>query len=407
MQEQWKILVVMTFLGMVGCGKGYPKLESPKKPIEVVINSQDDLAKGRLGIKKSQFNKDFLMIPTMRSVSAKPQWESFAPKVVQFQRAGKYVSLNERIIDRVYDEISTNDDALLLQSFEITSETDDVVYINWKFGFDWIPESNHDDEDLAGDSSTKQVALDVVESFTKKLEFQGDTFVSEQRIRIREPELIKGRDLVNNELVYDLNIKMRPYSVNEQFATRESRLMQGFGMFTIPRLRKNQNKSYDLITRWDITNKPIQIAMSSAIPSEYADAIQEGFEYWNRVLNRKVVEVQRGASPSSQLQEGQVIVHWVNWDDAGFAYADMQNDPITGQTLQGQIYLTSSWVKFAELDQEVHTRRVGISDHSAGHIRLGGFGRANSCSRPVPKEISRVVHARNLDERKNNISHVL
>ena len=35
------------------------------------------------------------------------------------------------------------------------------------------------------------------------------------------------------------------------------------------------------------------------------------------------------------------LIQWVPWDNAGFAYADVLLDPITGESGHGQAYITS------------------------------------------------------------------
>ena len=37
------------------------------------------------------------------------------------------------------------------------------------------------------------------------------------------------------------------------------------------------------------------------------------------------------------------MIQWLNWDQAGYAYADAQMDPRTGQVLHAQIFLPSSF----------------------------------------------------------------
>jgi hypothetical protein len=37
------------------------------------------------------------------------------------------------------------------------------------------------------------------------------------------------------------------------------------------------------------------------------------------------------------------MVRWIPWQDAGFAYAQAQNDPLTGEMLRGQLFLTAAF----------------------------------------------------------------
>ena len=94
------------------------------------------------------------------------------------------------------------------------------------------------------------------------------------------------------------------------------------------------------IARFDLT-KPIVFHYSANTPKEYVDAVKDGILYWNRAFGKDVVQAQKGpegvTAPDAKLN----IIQWVPWDNAGFAYADVLLDPLTGESGHGQAYITS------------------------------------------------------------------
>ncbi|RYZ69252.1 MAG: hypothetical protein EOP09_08015 [Proteobacteria bacterium] len=73
--------------------------------------------------------------------------------------------------------------------------------------------------------------------------------------------------------------------------------------------------------------------------------MKEGILYWNKVVGFEAVTVETGADISSVPPLHAVAVRWVPWEDAGFAYAGLQTDPMTGETLRGQVFMTPAWLQ--------------------------------------------------------------
>ncbi|HLH55717.1 MAG TPA: zinc-dependent metalloprotease, partial [Verrucomicrobiae bacterium] len=94
------------------------------------------------------------------------------------------------------------------------------------------------------------------------------------------------------------------------------------------------------IARFDI-RQPVVFHYSANTPSNYVEAVRDGILYWNRCFGKEVVQARRApdgvTAPDAKLN----IIQWVPWDNAGFAYADVLLDPITGESGHGQAYITS------------------------------------------------------------------
>ncbi len=84
------------------------------------------------------------------------------------------------------------------------------------------------------------------------------------------------------------------------------------------------------------------IYLSSAIPEEYRQAVEDGIEYWNRAFGRSVLApVQLDAAPD-YLDPNLSVIHWLDWPNGDYSYADARFHPSTGELRQTSIYLASS-----------------------------------------------------------------
>src|SRR5208283_4961321 len=76
-------------------------------------------------------------------------------------------------------------------------------------------------------------------------------------------------------------------------------------------------------------------------PPDYVEAVKDGILYWNRAFGKDLIQANRApegvTAPDAKLN----IIQWVPWDNAGFAYADVLLDPLTGESAHGQAYITS------------------------------------------------------------------
>lgn len=97
-------------------------------------------------------------------------------------------------------------------------------------------------------------------------------------------------------------------------------------------------------------SQPIRFAISDAVPVEFRAAVREGILYWNAALGRTLIEVTQAPAGRHAPDPDLNIVEWLRWDDAGFAYADAQLDPRTGEVLHAQVFLTSSWAIYGRED---------------------------------------------------------
>lgn len=120
-------------------------------------------------------------------------------------------------------------------------------------------------------------------------------------------------------------------------------------------------------------NKEIIYVISENTPQEYVPAITEGILYWNKAFGEEVIKI-IPASECSDWEKICNIVQWIDYRDAGFAYADFQADPKTGQILRSRIFLPSYWVTGTlsasryYLSAENSLSNSGIKDQISGFL---------------------------------------
>lgn len=96
------------------------------------------------------------------------------------------------------------------------------------------------------------------------------------------------------------------------------------------------------VARFDPAKK-LTFAIGHSVPKEFRDAVRDGIAYWNAVFGTEQIVIEDAPEGVTAPSYHHNIVEWVPWDEAGFAYADAQLDPSTGEVLHGQVYMTSSW----------------------------------------------------------------
>ena len=128
----------------------------------------------------------------------------------------------------------------------------------------------------------------------------------------------------NSETVH-VNYLLEIYKANSNFQPTVSPQKNKVGFFEITSTYNNLNESQVLASKFDI-NKKIKFAISDNTPEEYKKAIRDGVLYWNKVFNSSVLEVTNAPKGLRAPSYKHNMIQWVDWADAGFAYADAQMD---------------------------------------------------------------------------------
>lgn len=341
----------------------------------------------RIQLKKSALGKAFLLIPSLKTAGVAPQWTDFAPILVSFERSDDKIALFE-LVPTIYQSIKPEQ---LIGTFPIKTETDSEIHFEFALGLASMPlASNWEDPtesraDRMASHEGRQKGFTVKDSFVRSVSVHGNELSVEQVSRV-QTQLIETRKtfekgkvverpvLLTQETTYTGHFLIRPYLENPGFRALEPEPEGRIGYFTTRTQKPDSYDSISLTMRWDLRPErgPVRVLLSREIPTEYLPTVKEGFEYWNRALGTNALELVENQEAGHVPPERSILVRWIPWSDAGFAYASLQADPLTGESLRAQIFLTSSFIRLAEgktpEKPASSAERLGISGLRSPHL---------------------------------------
>ncbi|GIL17446.1 MAG: hypothetical protein BroJett040_11970 [Oligoflexia bacterium] len=307
-------------------------------------------------IKKSSLGKTFLLLPNIRTGGRKPQWADFKGILVSFEKSGNQLGLFKLTTDNLYSDIPADN---LMQRFTIVSEDQDSIRFDLSKGLQSLHLSANyevimNNKDLrkklqAADSGNDE-AIEMKDTYLRSVKMENDRLTIEQVTRIFSEEITEGQKLEKTESTGTLRLELRPYTPSKTFQPLAFDKNQRIGSFLTLANQAGKDYPTPFAMKWDISPEagPIKLVVAENTPKEIAQAVFEAGQYWNRALGRDIfVGITRGSS-GDLPQEREMIVRWINWESAGFAYASAQPDPVTGEILRAQVFLTSSWYKIAK-----------------------------------------------------------
>lgn len=301
----------------------------------VGVSRLGDLA--YLEIKKDALDKEFLLSGSIIPQRGAPTSSGLQGRVVAFSKKGKTIYLMEATDGHVVtDSLSSS---LILAEIPVILETDSSYILDFNAGMRQIFTSgNWYGSDLQGAEYSDKEAVasaKIRSSYLNKIEV-----IDNENLEIRQIVQVEGAEASPNvEVRYFLS----PYSTNEAYKSRETGNFERVGYFeTPPVLEKGTGRTVIRTTHFDIS-KPVKFYVSSNTPKEYQQAVMEGILYWNKVFGKEVIQVEVSPDKVTAPDPRFNIVQWVEWDQAGFAYADALMDPRSGEIKHAQVYLTSAF----------------------------------------------------------------
>lgn len=309
-----------------------------------------------LKLKKSSLGKTFMLVPSMKSGDS--QWTDFSPAIIVFEKSGDSLGLFE-VENTVYDEIKAES---LLGTFKIKEETETEVVFEWTLGLKSLPMASHYVNPFPNKAMKEleqqgaAMGVTVKESFVRKAVVENNELHIEQVSRIQAPHLYtestKTKDskstetkLILSEQTVVADFQIRPYEANTKFQKRERDEKRRLDFFAVKGVEKGRSTEKTYAMHWDLdpARGPIQIQLSKDVPALYREAVKEGALYWNRVVGREIF-VTKTDLDQQVPSDRSILIRWIKWEDAGFAYASMQADPMNGEVIRAQVFMTSGFV---------------------------------------------------------------
>lgn len=333
-------LLISSGFNLLGCGDSdsqdisgfFEAVEdttvSPTSDQELGLDGTD---KFLIKVTKTAMQEKFLL-----SMSTIPQKQAatstgLAAKVVTFKRFGDVIDMYE-----VNDGNVVTDNLpaqTLLAQFPVVASDTGSVTIDFDKGMKDVYTTIWYNGGAQFEST--ESTLDIRASRVFEVKTEGDLLLIRHAVLARQSSLF-GTANAPVEMRYYLS----KYK-DSDFASKEVGELTNVGFFGVPsKLEKFSGRLVNNAIRFDL-DKPLKFYYSANTPDDYVEAVKDGVTYWNKAFGKKVVEVEKAPAGVSAPDPKHNVIQWVEWDEAGFAYADVLANPLTGESLHGQVYMTS------------------------------------------------------------------
>ena len=294
------------------------------RPLELAVATNNNLT-----IPRSALGKNFLMSASIIPQATAATSTGLAGKVVLFEAFHDGVDLYEAT-----DGIVVTKDLparRLLTTFPIVEQDGTKLVVDFNKGMRRV----FTDSWTSGEFAQRDRVMEVPQSRVFGAEVKDGQLVIRQSVQAREFE-------GDVEARYEVRYFFSPYVPTEKPGKEQSDIEARYARFfeTESLLEPTTGRRTAKIARFDLS-KPIQFYYSANTPKEYVEAMKDGILYWNRAFGTNVVKADKAPDGITAPDARYNIVQWVPWDNAGFAYADILMDPLTGESKHGQAYMTS------------------------------------------------------------------
>ncbi len=342
-----------------------------------------------LAIPKNGFGKDYLFSASMIPQGESPTSHGLAGKIVEFELFPDGVDMYESTKGLVVTEDLPA--RRLLANFRIVRQDGDVVVVDFNKGMRQVFTQGWTEGEPFVDMEQHDTMEEVPESRVFEMKQVDDQLVIRQSIQARSRSY--EQDV---ETRYEARYFIAPYQP-EDFKGKEPDVTdQRYAKFfeTPGQFELGTGRESTRIDRFDLKH-PVVFYYSANTPPEYVDAVKDGILYWNRAFGQDIVEAKKAPDGVSAPDAKYNIVQWVPWDRAGFAYADLLADPLTGESQHGQAYITSAFTFVGKARARILLRAMGESagpkkDKKDGAAHLGvPFLNSAECCEVDPRVFAR------------------
>ncbi|MBC86511.1 MAG: hypothetical protein CL677_04965 [Bdellovibrionaceae bacterium] len=368
------LLVIFATLFFVSCAedKGSKSPAAPKKevaPAAQVAASFSVGANSAIQIHKDALDKEFLLRSQLITQTGAPQFGGLKSRVVAFSlKNGRIYLLEASAGHVVTEDLPSN---LVLASFP-TQVDGDYYVIDFNRGMaklftadDWRG------QDFSSGASNEFNGHNVSVSF-----IESASLTSRNELFIRQIAQFN----MSRTLMAEIRYYLSPYNPDPTFQTKASYGFDRFGFFEVAPYSTLDGGEVIHASKFH-EGKPIVFAVSSNTPPAFRQAVIDGILYWNKAFGRNIIQAIDAPAGLSAPHPDYNIVQWVNWDRAGFAYADAQMDPRTGQILNAQVYFTSAFAFVSKRRARALLRSIKAESARGAIIEMRGFGHSKLCDR--------------------------
>jgi len=289
-----------------------------------------------LAIPKDGLGRDYLFSASMIPQGLSPTSHGLAGKIVRFEQYPDGVDMYESTKGLVVTEDLPA--RRLLATFPIVRQAAGLVVVDFNQGMRRVFTQSWTDGGALNFEAHDEV-LEVPDSRVFEMRADGGQLIIRQSIQARSRE--RNTD---EEARFEARYFITPWQPGN-FQGKEPSLVDGrYVKFfeTEGQIEPGTGRIASRIDRFDL-EQPIVFYYSANTPPDYVEAVKDGILYWNTVFGKDVVQAKKADAGVTAPDARCNLVQWVPWDRAGFAYADVLDDPLSGESKHGQAYMTSAF----------------------------------------------------------------
>jgi hypothetical protein len=342
------LTLVTLFFSLSACGEKSAKKKLAKNQFSmsdafaVDGSAKEEGERVRISIAKEFLDSEFLL---QTHVTVMPflgtSW-GMKSRVVTFMKDGKSLVMLEALEGNVVTD--NIEQEFILAKFPIVRETIKSIEFDFNAGmtkqftaYDWYSSDRAQGSNPIYRSNASEVELSYLKSAKSNDKNQ---LILKQVAQISELVATgtgyDSKGINQNLITIESTYYLAPYNPNPDFKIATNSGFDNMGFFEVDPTY-NKGKGQVLATKFGPGE--IVFALSPNTPEDYKQAVSDGILYWNKALKEDRIKVSEESATAPSFDYH--VVQWIEWDDSGFAYADAQNDPRTGEILHAQVYLTS------------------------------------------------------------------
>lgn len=393
---------VFVGLGQAGCSGGSnssirSKID-PRPEVSAALRIQDSFQvsaeqtgsnRVKIWIAKSALEKEFLLQTATISQEEAAFGQGMKSRVVAFRKRGDQLYLLEASQGHtIQREVPA---ALLLAQFQILSETPTHFGFDFNAGMSSIFQySDWHGQDFDGgryEAGTQFISVKTRFSYLESARAIPSSVEGESHLEIRQLAQVSVPSSGGAESNVSVEVKyyLSPYHPDPTFVPVVSEGFDRVGYFEVAPLLMEDGSQKVLASKFH-EGKPIVYAISANTPPEMRQAVKEGVLYWNKAFGSEIVKVVDAPAGVTAPDFEHNVVQWVDWDQAGFAYADAQMDPRSGEILHAQVFMTSTFAFSGRLSarrllRDLQDQKSGKKASPVSRVSLAGFGSSELCHR--------------------------
>lgn len=350
-----------------------------------------NLDHAHLVILKSALNKEFLLSANMLTQLPTPMFNGLQSRVVYFiERDNKIIMVEASKTHQVGDG-SNIEQKLILAQLPVVQVKDDSYEVDFNAGMNELFTtgamygSDESGTDHNYDLQPAKVKISYIDSASIK-----NNRVS--IVQVAQLDQFYGGKRVLQPV--EVRYYLEPYLPDQKFQPTRSLGFSKVGYFEGLPIQLENGDSRVYAMKWN-TNKPMKFAISANTPAEWKEVLAQAVLSWNKILGENKLEVVQLEDKSITAPNADVnIIQWAQWDAAGYAYADAQLDPRSGEVLHAQIFFPSAFIEAAVSGRVRVNDLVLQNSQAAPTVGLKGFNSSRICNRNLMKELSALSEVR-------------